>query len=256
MKARPLVYEFVRRVYSKANYGLLEDFADGHVGVTQRTVRTLFEAVYRRDAQTGEHSWAVAHLASIVGVEMGLLAYEMRTLLVGALLHDVGKIFIPDAILRKPGTLSVEERRAMELHPVTGSRLLEHSEVPSGADSAVRHHHERYDGSGYPHGLRGEEIPLAARIVQVADAFDAMTRGRSYCHAISLVEGLEVLNRNTGTQFDPEVVWAFVAATTDLEWLYARWPRRPGGSKNELSKKLGTPRALFAPRAVKIGSTM
>jgi putative nucleotidyltransferase with HDIG domain len=215
--------------------GLLEDSADGHVGVLQQSVESLLEAVYRKDAQIGKHSWAVAHFAGLVGRELGLVAYEMRTLLVGALLHDVGKVFVPDAILKKPGSLSPKERMTVQMHPVTGSRILEHSVMPVGADSAVRHHHERYDGRGYPRRLRAKEIPLAARIIQVADTFDAMTRSRSYRRGISPADGLEELTLNSGTQFDPEVVWVFVAAMTRLGRFSVRWPRSLDGSTSVIS---------------------
>lgn len=160
----------------------------------------------------------MARLSWLVGLEMGLDAAheEVRGLLVGALLHDVGKIFLPDIILEKPGPLTPEERGIVKLHPVAGSLLLECSGVAAGACSTVRHHHERYDGGGYPHGLRGEGIPLAARIVQVTDAFDSMVRDRSYRRGIPPAEALEEIECNAGTQFDPGVVRALIAATADM----------------------------------------
>jgi HD-GYP domain-containing protein (c-di-GMP phosphodiesterase class II) len=205
-----------RGYFETISYDLLGDFAEGHIGVAWCPTTTLFEAIYRRDTRTGEHSRSVARLSRLVGLEMRLAVHEMRVLLVGALLHDVGKIFVPDAILEKPGSLTPEERGIMKLHPIAGSLLLERSGMLAGACSAARHHHERYDGGGYPHGLRDEGIPLTARVVQVADAFDSMTRDWSYRWGNSPAEALEEIERNAGTQFDPLVVRAFVAATADL----------------------------------------
>jgi putative nucleotidyltransferase with HDIG domain len=205
----------VRRDFFETTYDLLENLAGGNVGVARWAMPVLLEAMDRRDAHTGEHSRSVARLSQLVGLEMGLSIREMGTLLVGALLHDVGKIFVPNAILKKPSSLTPKEREIIALHPVAGSRALERIGVPPASLAAVKHHHERYDGSGYPHGLRGEGTPLAARIVQVADAFDSMTQSRSYRWGIPPTEALEEIERNAGTQFDPWVVRAFVASITD-----------------------------------------
>ena len=184
------------------------------------TTTVLFDAMYRRNARSGEHSRSVARLSWLVGQEMGIAAYkEMRGMLVGALLHDIGKIVVPNAILEKPSALTPEERGIVRLHPIAGSLLLERLGVAAGACSTARHHHERYDGGGYPHGLRGEGIPLAARIVQVADAFDSMVRDRSYRQGITAAEALEEIERNAGTQFDPGVVRAFLVVASGLQQL-------------------------------------
>lgn len=171
-------------------------------------VLALAAAVEAREPRLGEHSRAVARTARRVGSMMGLAPGQMDTLAAGALLHDVGKVGIPDAILHKPGPLDKEEYAALKRHPELGVEIAGSVEGLAAALPAVRHHHERWDGRGYPDGLRGEDIPLLARIVFVADALDAMTRDRSYRRGIPEREALEEIRRNSGTQFDPAVVGA------------------------------------------------
>jgi HD-GYP domain-containing protein (c-di-GMP phosphodiesterase class II) len=158
----------------------------------------------------GDHLRAVSRTAHHIGIDMGLTQDRLDTLVAGALLHDVGKIGVSDSILQKPGALSKEEEQIMRQHPVVGASLIGEIEELKEAMPAVRHHHERFDGAGYPDGLEGEEIPLEARIVLVADAFDSMIRGRPYRFRISTTDALRELARHAGTQFDPEVVEAFV----------------------------------------------
>lgn len=158
----------------------------------------------------GDHLRAVSRTVHLIGIDMGLTQDRLDTLVSGALLHDVGKIGVSDSILQKPGALSKEEEQIMRQHPVVGASLIGEIEELKEAMPAVRHHHERFDGAGYPDGLEGEEIPLEARIVLVADAFDSMIRGRPYRFRISTTDALRELARHAGTQFDPEVVEAFV----------------------------------------------
>jgi HD-GYP domain-containing protein (c-di-GMP phosphodiesterase class II) len=129
----------------------------------------------------------------------------------GACLHDVGKIAIPDAVLHKAGPLLPEEWAVVQQHADLGARLLDGVDQWRSAQVVVRHHHERWDGGGYPHGLRGAQIPVGARIVAVADAVDVMVNGRPYAPARPLEQAVEELRRNRGSQFDPEVVDAFTA---------------------------------------------
>jgi HD-GYP domain-containing protein (c-di-GMP phosphodiesterase class II) len=134
----------------------------------------------------------------------------------GVLLHDIGKIGIPDAILLKPGKLTQEEWSIMRRHPEIGKRLIENVPFLRGAIPVVYCHHEKYDGSGYPQGLRGEEIPLGARIFAVVDAFDAMTFDRPYSKAISFEGAKTEIKRCVGAHFDPAVVEAFFRVPEDL----------------------------------------
>lgn len=171
-------------------------------------ILALVEAAEIRDPGAGEHLRAVSRIARRLGSKMALAHSQMGALVVGALLHDIGKIGIPDHVLRKPGHLSGEEYELMKQHPILGARILESVEGLSPALPVVRHHHERFDGNGYPDGLRGEEIPLIVRIAFVADAFDTMTRDRPYSPGTSEEAALEEIMRNSGIHFDPQVVRA------------------------------------------------
>ena len=172
----------------------------------------LVEAVTPKDGFTSEHASQVARLSRLVGVELSLnVEEEIEALVLGALLHDLGKLAISDAILEKPGPLTEEEWAVIKRHSDVGARMIEPIDVLCGAVPVVRHHHERYDGTGYPDGLEGEEIPLAARIVAAVDAFDVMLRGRPpYRHRRTQAEALEELSREAGRQFDTVVVEALI----------------------------------------------
>ena len=158
----------------------------------------------------GDHLRAVSRTAHLVGVDMSLTQERLDALVTGALLHDVGKIGVSDSILQKPGVLTKEEEHVMLQHPMLGASLIGEIEDLKEAIPAVKYHHERFDGTGYPDGLEGEEIPLEARIVLVADAFESMTQGRPYRFRVSTRDALRELERNAGTQFDPKVVEALV----------------------------------------------
>lgn len=171
-------------------------------------VLALVKAAEVWDLQFSEHLKAVSRIARRLGSRMALTHSQMGALVVGSLLHDIGKLGISDSVLQKLGRLTGEEYESMKQHPILGVRILESIEGLSPVLVVVRHHHEHFDGSGYPDGLRGEEIPLTARIALVADAFDAMVRDRPYRLGISEKAALEEISRNSGTQFDPEVVRA------------------------------------------------
>ena len=172
----------------------------------------LLKALAERNPSLGDHLDDVTGLCEAVGRQLGLPEEEMTPLLQAAALHDVGKVAIPDAILDKPGPLDETEWEFMRTHTLIGERIL--AEAPALAEAAkiVRASHERHDGNGYPDGLAGDEIPLAARIIAVCDSFDAMTSDRPYRTAMSREGALSELHNCSGTQFDPKVIAAFVKA--------------------------------------------
>jgi diguanylate cyclase (GGDEF)-like protein/putative nucleotidyltransferase with HDIG domain len=175
-----------------------------------RAAAALAKAVDTRDAYTGSHSERVAALAAKIAEQLGLAQEEVELTRLAASLHDLGKLAIPEEILRKPDALSSAEWIVLQRHPQIGHRMLESLGVDPIADW-VLHHHERWDGGGYPAGLAGERIPLGARIIFVADAFDAMTSNRLYRDPLSREDAYLEVERCQGTQFDPEVVQAFLA---------------------------------------------
>jgi HD-GYP domain-containing protein (c-di-GMP phosphodiesterase class II) len=171
------------------------------------TAMLLGDLVEEDDAYTGDHSRGVLSLALRVSDQLGLDARQRRDLEFAALLHDVGKVAIPNEILHKAGPLTQEEMALMRTHTLEGHRILgRFGGVLGEVGRIVRACHERWDGAGYPDGLAGERIPLAARIIFACDAFNAMTTDRSYRDARSLDEALSELRANAGTQFDPRVV--------------------------------------------------
>jgi HD-GYP domain-containing protein (c-di-GMP phosphodiesterase class II) len=172
-----------------------------------------------RDLETGCHSTRLAEWGVRVAIELGLDEPYQRNVEVACLLHDLGKIGVPDAILHKPGPLTPAEREVMNLHPEYGWAVLRLFPELSLAGLFALHHHEKMDGSGYPGRLRGDEIPMGARIVAVVDAFDAMTTNRSYRTPRPAGEALEELLRFAGVQFDSDVVTAFHQAFPDPERL-------------------------------------
>jgi putative nucleotidyltransferase with HDIG domain len=173
-------------------------------------VGSLASALDARDGYTSGHSYRVSQMATATARGMHLPEGEVEIIRIGALLHDIGKIGIPDAVLQKPGPLTVAEFDLIKQHPAIGRRILE----PVGGFEdylpIVELHHENWDGTGYPHGLRGEEVPVGARIVHVVDAYDAITTDRTYRPGRSHAEAAELLRQFAGTQFDRTAVEAFL----------------------------------------------
>lgn len=198
----------------------MRDIAKSHMGSLHRTFDSLEEtqrttvsaltiALRIRDAETYGHSTRVVGLSLLLGRDWGFNEAQMRSLEFGSLLHDIGKIGVPDAILRKPARLTVEEWAVMGQHTQHGERILDGIRFLEAASRGVSQHHERWDGTGYPLGLRGEEIDLNARILAVADAFDAMTSDRVYRRRKSYEAAMKELDRCAGKQFDPAVIESF-----------------------------------------------
>ena len=175
------------------------------------TVRALSNWVEARDADTGKHASRVAAYGMEISRAIGLKLADEPAVEFGFLLHDIGKVGIPDAILYKPAPLTDKERAVMREHPVIGSQIVCEIEFLGDAAKVVRSHHERWDGTGYPDGLAGEEIPLAARVFSVADVLDALTTDRPYRPASPFAVAREMIVQGSGTQFDPRVVEAFAA---------------------------------------------
>lgn len=173
------------------------------------TLKALVQALAARELETQGHCERMVTFSLRLGHEMGLEKDLMRDLELGALLHDIGKIGIPDSILTKPGTLDGAEWAKMKLHPLHGQKILQNIPFLEGASRVVAQHHEAWDGSGYPLGLRGEDIYIGARICAVIDAFDSMTTDRVYRKGGSYEESMRELEKHAGTQFDPMVVDAF-----------------------------------------------
>jgi diguanylate cyclase (GGDEF)-like protein/putative nucleotidyltransferase with HDIG domain len=214
----------IERLLASAARGLDHARADGGARTSARpaeagvdpfraqahVIDALVSALLERDRYTGEHSASVVEMAKTLAATLGLDEVEVERVGHAALLHDIGKVGIPDRILHKPGPLAGEEWELMREHPVIGERILRAIPGMGGVARIVRHEHEWFDGSGYPDGLRGEAIPLGSRIILACDAYHAMTSDRSYRGAMEHADAIAELVRCAGSQFDPRVVSALV----------------------------------------------
>lgn len=187
------------------------ELRDAFVG----TAHAIAETIEKRAPYTGGHTNRVKQYSFVIGKMLGLSGKENEELTLAAILHDIGKIGVRDSILMKNGRLDKEEAAAMERHAEFGSEILEHVRQLKRVVPGVRGHHERYDGTGYPDCLRGEDIPIIARIIAVADTFDAMTTDRRYRKGLSVSTAVGELRKYSGTQFDGVVVETFVRYLTE-----------------------------------------
>jgi putative nucleotidyltransferase with HDIG domain len=184
-----------------------------------RTIHALAMAIEARDRTTHDHLRRVQIYAVELGREIGLNTTELEALRTAAVLHDIGKLGVPEHIISKPGRLTPEEFEKVQAHPVVGAEILERVNFPYAVVPIVRCHHERWDGSGYPDGLKGEDIPIGARILSVVDCFDALASDRQYRKAMSTDQAIQVVQRAAGKDFDPKVVGLLANRYVELETL-------------------------------------
>jgi len=190
------------QAYDQENKGLYASLEEGYL----ETILALANSIDSKDPYTRGHSQRVGDIAVEIGREMGLIGRQLKHLQYGGILHDIGKIGIPEAILCKQSRLNEEEMLVMRQHPSIGDNIVRPISFLATVRAAVRNHHERWDGTGYPDALRGEDIPLVARIVNCADTFDACTSTRPYQQALPLEQALAILERLRGNQLDPSVL--------------------------------------------------
>jgi putative nucleotidyltransferase with HDIG domain len=200
-------------------------------------IRAIAATIDAKDGYTHRHSERVAALSRRIAIEIGLNADEQQTAQLAALLHDVGKIAVPDSILNKAERLTPEEFDEMKQHPVHGARILANIQSPSvtAVLPGVKYHHERWDGGGYPDGLRGDRIPLLGRLLGVADFFDALTSARAYRPAISADEAIDLIRKGSGTHFDPRIADAVLRLHAAGELLPSDWGELAARADTSLS---------------------
>ncbi|HYM10157.1 MAG TPA: HD-GYP domain-containing protein, partial [Bryobacterales bacterium] len=190
-----------------------------------RTIEALAVAIDAKDNTTHQHLERVVVYAEAIGKEMGLAENELRALHAAALLHDIGKLAVPEYIISKPGRLTEEEFEKMKIHTVVGAEILERVQFPYPVVPIVRSHHERWNGTGYPDGLKGEEIPVGARILSVVDSFDALSSDRQYRRALSPEKAMAAIKKDAGTLYDPKIVEVMDQLYPSIEPLVKEYQR-------------------------------
>ena len=208
-----------------------EDLQKAFAAIKSASLETIFRlarAAEFKDDDTGEHIIRIGHFSAAIARHMGLSEHEVETILYAAPMHDVGKIATPDAILRKAGKLDADEWRIMQQHARQGALILEgsDSELLQMAESIALTHHEKWDSSGYPQGLKGTDIPIAGRITAIADVFDALTSKRPYKEPFSLQKSLDIIRESRGSHFDPQVVDAFFSIIDVIQGIKLEYQNR------------------------------
>jgi HD-GYP domain-containing protein (c-di-GMP phosphodiesterase class II) len=188
----------------------IDDLKDENQRIQEAAAKTILKALDFKDHYTFGHSMRVCYFSLVLGRELKLTDEQLNELELSAIFHDIGKIGTPDAILNKPTRLTEEEFKIMKEHPVNSYNILKELDGFEKIAINTKHHHERYDGRGYPDQLKGDQIPLVARIILIADTFDAMTSTRPYRKGLAYQVAYDELNQFSGTQFDPELVKLFI----------------------------------------------
>ena len=210
--------EDITAIFKKADDSMYKSKLSESILTQHETIVTVINKLYEKNEREQEHSQRVSQICGDIGVALGLSRDDLNELRMAGLLHDLGKVTVGNCILDKPGPLTTEEKTEIERHVETGYRILSSvSEVASLAEYILAHH-ERWDGQGYPRGLKGKKIPLPARIIAIADAYDAMTRDRPYRRAMSIAAAIKEIKNNAGTQFDPFIARVFVTKVLRKEW--------------------------------------
>jgi diguanylate cyclase (GGDEF)-like protein/putative nucleotidyltransferase with HDIG domain len=254
----PLVYWMYRsyRIYLdrlEAEKKHTEEIADLHL----RTIEALSLAIEAKDHSTHDHLKRVQIYAVQLGKDLGLSDAELNALRAASMLHDIGKLAVPEQILSKPGKLTPEEFDRMKIHPIVGAEILDRVQFPYPVVPIVRSHHEKWDGSGYPHGLKGPAIPIGARILSVVDCFDALTSERPYRRAMSADEAMKHLISEIETSFDPRVVEAIEKRYPELEQVVSRSQSTQSPFPSVANPNRSAPSAGFAevPNASEVRTT-
>jgi diguanylate cyclase (GGDEF)-like protein/putative nucleotidyltransferase with HDIG domain len=211
-----------------------KEYAEGMASLHLRTIEALAMAIEAKDNNTHEHLQRVQIYAVEIGRELGLKEGELEALRAASLLHDIGKLAVPEHIISKPGKLTPEEFEKMKIHPVVGAEILERVKFPHAVVPIVRHHHERWDGKGYPDGLREEQIPIGARILSVVDCLDALASNRQYRRAMPLHQAMGVVEGEAGKAYDPKVVAVLKEHYIQLEHV----ARAASGTEMRLSTEM------------------